>query len=138
PNAPQSLKDIVNKCQGQNRVLMFNNLTKDPERKKAQQQKDIFSAVKEVLEHNQGKPYTNEYFKIAQEEEKKRIEAEKKLQALKEEDELAMHNEMKRKLEKQRQKVMKEMTERIKSQLVEELMKETSGRNPEASCCSIL
>ncbi|KAJ4828469.1 hypothetical protein Tsubulata_931335 [Turnera subulata] len=96
PNAPQSLKDIVAKCQG--RVLMFNNLTNDPGRRK---------------KHNKGKPYTNEYFKIAQEEEKKLIEEEKKLQALEEEDEPATLNEMRMNLEKRRQKVMKEMKDKV-------------------------
>ncbi|KAJ4835077.1 hypothetical protein Tsubulata_011222 [Turnera subulata] len=108
PKAPQSLKDIVEKCQG--RVLLFNNKTDDPERIKSQRKDIVYTVNREVLPHNNGRPYTNEYFKIAQEEEKKRIEAEKKLREGN--MNLATYNEMKRKLEEQRQKVMKEMTEK--------------------------
>ncbi|KAJ4841721.1 hypothetical protein Tsubulata_003005 [Turnera subulata] len=136
PRAPQSLKDIVEKCQG--RVLLFNNKTDDPERIKSQRKDIVYTVNREVLQHNNGRPYTNEYFKIAQEEEKKRIEAEKKLREGN--MNLAIYNEMKRKLEEQRQKVMKEMTEKIKLQIVEELKKEmgSSKKSLEDSCCSIL
>ncbi|KAJ4841714.1 hypothetical protein Tsubulata_002995 [Turnera subulata] len=71
PRAPQSLKDIV------------------------------YTVNREVLLHNNGRPYTNEYFKIAQEEEKKRKEAEKKLREGN--IDLAIYNETKRKLETQHQ-----------------------------------
>ncbi|KAJ4835081.1 hypothetical protein Tsubulata_011230, partial [Turnera subulata] len=103
PRAPQSLKDIVEKCQG--RVLLFNNKTNDPERMKSQQKDVVYTVNREVLLHNNGRPYTNEYFKIAQEEEKKRKEAEKKLREGN--IDLAIYNETKRKLETQRQEVMK-------------------------------
>ncbi|KAJ4835079.1 hypothetical protein Tsubulata_011228, partial [Turnera subulata] len=122
PRAPQSLKDIVEKCQG--RVLLFNNKTDDPERIKRQQKDIVYTVNREVLPHNKCRPFTNEYFKIAQEEEKKRKEAEKKLREGN--IDLAIYNETKRKLETQRQEVMKGITEKIKIQIVEELKKETS------------
>lgn len=45
-----------------NRLLLFDNRTKDPI-KKVEQLKDLLFQVNLVVKNNDGKPYTNNWFK---------------------------------------------------------------------------
>ncbi|XP_055832863.1 immune-associated nucleotide-binding protein 9-like [Solanum dulcamara] len=59
-DCPEPLQELVAMCQ--NRVLLFDNRTKDPF-KKAHQLKELLEQVNLVVEKNDGKPYTNDLFK---------------------------------------------------------------------------
>ncbi|XP_075076935.1 immune-associated nucleotide-binding protein 9-like [Nicotiana tabacum] len=54
------LKEILSMCR--NRLLLFDNRTKDPI-KKVEQLKDLLFQVNLVVKNNDGKPYTNNWFK---------------------------------------------------------------------------
>ncbi|OMO78896.1 Avirulence induced family protein [Corchorus olitorius] len=56
---PEPLKDILVRCG--NRVLLFDNKTKD-EKKKAKQVQDLLTLVNKVSEQNGGQPYSDELF----------------------------------------------------------------------------
>ncbi|KAH0658970.1 hypothetical protein KY285_027520 [Solanum tuberosum] len=59
-DCPAPLQEVLAICQ--NRVVLFNNRTKDPI-KKADQLKELLEQVNLVVEKNGGKPYTNDLFK---------------------------------------------------------------------------
>ncbi|KAK4719011.1 hypothetical protein R3W88_017349 [Solanum pinnatisectum] len=59
-DCPEPLQEVLAICQ--NRVVLFDNRTKDP-RKKADQLKELLFQVNLVVEKNGGKPYTNDLFK---------------------------------------------------------------------------
>ncbi|OMO99085.1 Avirulence induced family protein [Corchorus capsularis] len=56
---PEPLKDILVRCG--NRVILFDNKTKD-EKKKAKQVQDLLTLVNTVSEQNGGRPYSDELF----------------------------------------------------------------------------
>ncbi|XP_049408642.1 immune-associated nucleotide-binding protein 9-like [Solanum stenotomum] len=59
-DCPEPLQEVLAICQ--NRVVLFDNRTKDPI-KKADQLKELLEQVNLVVEKNGGKPYTNDLFK---------------------------------------------------------------------------
>ncbi|WMV34845.1 hypothetical protein MTR67_028230 [Solanum verrucosum] len=59
-DCPEPLQEVLAICQ--NRVVLFDNRTKDPN-KKADQLKELLEQVNLVVEKNGGKPYTNDLFK---------------------------------------------------------------------------
>ncbi|CAI8610857.1 unnamed protein product [Vicia faba] len=59
PECPESLKAIISLCD--NRYVLFNNITKDKE-KKFEQVQQLLSLVNQVVSKNGGRPYTDELF----------------------------------------------------------------------------
>ncbi|XP_019249033.1 PREDICTED: immune-associated nucleotide-binding protein 9-like [Nicotiana attenuata] len=126
-DCPDPLKEILSMCQ--NRLLLFDNRTKDPI-KKAEQVKDLLFQVNLVVNNNGGKPYTNSLFKELKEgamnyhNQKAKVDSsaaysEQEIKELKDEMQRSYEEQIRRISEAVETKLKKTM-ERLEKQLEEE------------------
>ncbi|KAI4320215.1 hypothetical protein MLD38_033720 [Melastoma candidum] len=116
---PQPLKDILELCE--NRKVLFNNKTKDEGRRTAQVQ-ELLSLVNTVVTQNDGKPYTDEFFRDLKREAKRLQDQREVVGSLK--------GYPKGELERLKEQMHESYDEQLKriTEMVETKLKETTVR----------
>lgn len=113
--APPHLRKFLYKCH--NRVVLFDNVTKDESRKE-KQRTELIDIVNMMMEANNGKPYTNEIYEKVKEEMKKP----------------GMPKRPPAKLSDNLKPVVDEM----KQKLLQEFIKLQPNKKGEVECCSVM
>lgn len=138
---PVALKDILAACKG--RQVLFDNKTRSGT-KKVEQVNKLLNLVKEVVDQNEGQPFTHSLFLINKFEE--RLEAVKS----KLEKQIEEEKEARRKAEERFQELQKQHGDNIKQltdlqrQVLEqqkrqqELLHKVATREPEVRICTII
>ncbi|KAL7118285.1 hypothetical protein ACP275_03G126500 [Erythranthe tilingii] len=110
-DCPQSLKETLKMCG--NRCVLFDNRTKD-ETKKYEQLNELLSVVNDVVDSNDGKPYSDELFVELKKDSKQ------KESLLKEEQLQKSFDEKLQRITAMVESKLKETTNRLEQQLAEE------------------
>ncbi|KAJ4951220.1 hypothetical protein NE237_028052 [Protea cynaroides] len=123
---PETFQEILRLCR--NRVVLFDNKTKD-ETKRVQQVQQMFSLVNMVVAENGGRPYSDEFFvelkegarKLRQQQEVDSLKGytRKEMSELKEDIHKSYEEQLKRITEMVEAK-LRETTKRLEQQLAEE------------------
>ncbi|XP_024024541.1 immune-associated nucleotide-binding protein 9 isoform X2 [Morus notabilis] len=117
---PEPLKDIITLCE--NRLVLFDNKTKD-ESKKFYQVQQLLSLVNKVTAQNGGQPYTDEIFA--------EVKGAMRLRDQQEEvDSLSLEKYTKREISEMKELMHKSYDEQLKriTEMVESKLRETTSR----------
>lgn len=109
---PEELQAIIRECG--NRCIAFNNWAKDSDRKR--QTKSLLKMIDDNISENNGKYYTNEMY----------LEAEELLKKREEE----IENERKKKLEREKEEIMRQCTEKEREKEIKRLNDEYDSLKP--------
>ncbi|XP_060186918.1 immune-associated nucleotide-binding protein 9-like [Lycium barbarum] len=134
-DCPEPLKESLAMCQ--NRLVLFDNRTKDPI-KKTEQLKELLFQVNLVVEKNGGKSYTNNFFKELKEgatnfpNQKAKVDSEQEIKELKDqmqrchEEQIRQITEM---VEKTMQKLEKKLEERAAGLLAQQKVRKVQKKS---------
>ncbi|XP_068648609.1 immune-associated nucleotide-binding protein 9 [Aristolochia californica] len=111
-NCPKVLKDILHQCK--NRVVLFDNKTKD-KAKRAEQVNELMSLVGNVVSENGGIPYSNELFSTLKDKRTKMHEEIQSLSGYSKQEISVLKAQMSEAYAEQ----LKQFTERIEQKLQE-------------------
>ncbi|KAL5704149.1 hypothetical protein ACHQM5_022621 [Ranunculus cassubicifolius] len=110
---PEAIQEILQSCK--NRVLVFDNKTKDASKKDEQVQK-LLAHVNTVMTENNGQPFSDEFFTELKEGAAKMVDQEKQIESLEGYSKQEM-SELKENIQKTYEEQLKRMSEMIEQRL---------------------
>ncbi|GER27569.1 P-loop containing nucleoside triphosphatehydrolases superfamily protein [Striga asiatica] len=113
---PKPLKDIIGKCR--KRCILFDNRTTD-KRKKNEQLEKLLALIDDVVEYNDGNPYTHELFELQASKNAEKLRIQEEVNSSEQEKMKSYEEQLKRMTEMIELK-LKVQTEKLEKQLAKE------------------